>query len=98
MKQESRGGDKSLREMTWGLRQVIWGLREVTWGFREVPWGLERCHGAWRGDMGLQGGAMGPGEVTWGFGWSFFAPGRLFQASKAVNIGIQGNHLGALGR
>ena len=40
--QESRGGDKSLREMTRGLRQVIWGLREVTWGFREVPWGLGR--------------------------------------------------------
>ena len=50
------------------------------------------------GDMGLQGGAMGPGEVTWGFGWSFFAPRRSFQASKEVNIGIQGNHLGALGR
>ena len=57
------------------------------------------------GDMGLQGGAMGPEEVTWalkevtwGFGWSFLAPGRSFQASKEVNIGIQGNHLGALGR
>ena len=49
------------------------------------------------GDMGPQGGDMGPGEVTWGFGWSFFAPRRSFQASKEVNIGIQGNHLGALG-
>ena len=38
--QESRGGDKSLREMTWGLRQVIWGLREVTWALKEVTWGF----------------------------------------------------------